>query len=124
MGEGIPLTVRSAEWRGVVFLWADERNCFTHPWSCYYGPEASILVPGGEPAMNRFDREYWDGAREMALMFYETMRGRKDVPDDLRRLAETALRETGERKNRDFRDALGVVTSVPSNGSSKQPNGH
>jgi hypothetical protein len=70
--------------------------------------------------MNRFDREYWDGAREMALMFYETMRGRKDVPDDIRRLAETALRETGERKNRDFRDALGVVTSVPS----KQPNGH
>jgi hypothetical protein len=74
--------------------------------------------------MNRFDREYWDGAREMALMFYETMRGRKDVPDDLRRLAETALRETGERKNRDFREALGMVTSVPSNGSSKQPNGH
>ena len=74
--------------------------------------------------MNRFDREYWDGAREMALMFYETMRGRRDVPDDLRRLAETALRETGERKNRDFREALGVVSITPSNGSAKQPNGH
>jgi hypothetical protein len=58
--------------------------------------------------MNRFDREYWDGAREMALMFYESMRSRKDVPDDLKHLAETALRETAERKNRDFRDAIGV----------------
>lgn len=60
--------------------------------------------------MNRFDREFWDGAREMALVFYEALRGRKDVPDDLRRLAEIALRETAERKNRDFRDALGVPT--------------
>ena len=74
--------------------------------------------------MNRFDREYWDGAREMALMFYESMRERKDVPDDLRKLAETALRETGERKNRDFREALGVASITPSNGSAKQPNGH
>ncbi len=73
--------------------------------------------------MNRFDREYWDGAREMALMFYESVRGRKDVPEDLRRLAETALRETGERKNRDFREALGVATLDPSNGSATQPNG-
>jgi hypothetical protein len=62
--------------------------------------------------MNRFDREYWDGAREMALMFYESMRSRKDVPDDLKKLAETALRETGEWKNRDFRDALGVTTDA------------
>jgi hypothetical protein len=59
--------------------------------------------------MNRFDREYWDGAREMALMFYESVKSRSDVPDDLKRLAETALRETGERKNRDFREALGVT---------------
>lgn len=62
--------------------------------------------------MNRFDREYWDGAREMALMFYESMKSRKDVPEDLKSLAETALRETGERKNRDFREALGVSTSA------------
>ena len=72
--------------------------------------------------MNRFDREYWDGAREMALMFYDSIKGRKDIPDDLKRLAETALRETGERRNRDFREAIGIVT--PSNGSSHQPNGH
>ena len=63
--------------------------------------------------MNRFDREYWAGAREMALMFYESIRGRKDVPDDLKKLAETALRETGERKNRDFRDAIGVSAPQP-----------
>ncbi|MGH9030264.1 MAG: hypothetical protein ACRDV4_11710 [Acidimicrobiales bacterium] len=62
--------------------------------------------------MNRFDREYWDGAREMALMFYESLKGRKDVPGDLKKLAETALRETGERKNRDFREALGVTTDL------------
>ncbi len=72
--------------------------------------------------MNRFDREYWDGAREMALMFYDSIRGRKDIPDDLKRLAEKALRETGERRNRDFREAIGI--EAPSNGSSRQPNGH
>lgn len=72
--------------------------------------------------MNRFDREYWDGAREMALMFYESLRRRKDVPNDLKKLAETALRETAERKNRDFREAIGVVS--PSIGSSRQSNGH
>ena len=60
--------------------------------------------------MNRLEREYWDGAREMALMFYETIRARKDVPEDLKKLAEIALRETAERKNRDFREALGVIT--------------
>ena len=63
--------------------------------------------------MNRFDREYWDGAREMALMFYESIKGRRDVPDDLKRLAETALRETGERRNRDFREAIGVAAPQP-----------
>lgn len=69
--------------------------------------------------MNRFDREYWDGAREMALMFYESLRGRKDVPADLKRLAETALRETAERKNRDFREAIGVQTTVPTSRPSR-----
>ena len=69
--------------------------------------------------MNRFDREYWDGAREMALMFYESIKGRKDVPDDLKKLAETALRETGERRNRDFREAIGVA-SPTSTGHSRR----
>ena len=65
------------------------------------------------PKINRFDWEYWVGGREIALMFYESMKGRKDVPDDLKRLAETALRETGERKNRDFREAIGVAGPQP-----------
>ena len=30
--------------------------------------------------MNRFDREYWDGAREMALMFYEIDEGAEGRP--------------------------------------------
>lgn len=72
--------------------------------------------------MNRFDREYWDGVREMAPMFYDSIRGRSGVPDDLKNLPETTLRETGERKNRDLRDAIGIA--VPSTGSSRQPNGH
>lgn len=64
--------------------------------------------------MNRFDREYWEGAREMALLFYDALHGRKDVPEDLKRLAETALRETGERRNRDIREAVGVaITGRP-----------
>jgi hypothetical protein len=70
--------------------------------------------------MNRFDREYWDGAREMALMFYESMKSRKDVPEDIKNLAETALRETGERKNRDFREAIGVPPPSPREASSSR----
>ena len=73
--------------------------------------------------MNRFDREYWDGAREMALMFYDSMRGRKDVPEDLRKLAETALREAGERKNRAFREALGVASHAEAISLSRRENG-
>jgi hypothetical protein len=73
--------------------------------------------------MNRFDREYWDGAREMALMFYESIRSRKDVPEDLKKLAEIALHETAERKNRDFREALGVFTSPPGASSPRRGGG-
>jgi hypothetical protein len=70
--------------------------------------------------MNRFDREYWDGAREMALMFYESMKSRNDVPEDIKILAETALRETGERKNRDFREAIGVPAPTTRGASSSR----
>ncbi|MGI0132651.1 MAG: hypothetical protein ACREDK_06125 [Thermoplasmata archaeon] len=58
--------------------------------------------------MNRFEREWWDGAGEMALVFYEAVRNRKDVPDDVKAMAETALSETGERKNRAFREEIGM----------------
>ena len=55
-------------------------------------------------------------------MFYDSSEGRKDILDDLKKLAKKALRETGEWKNRDFREAIGV--DAPSNGSFRQPNGH
>lgn len=74
--------------------------------------------------MNRFDREYWDGAREMALVFYEFIRARKDVPEDLKKLAEIALHETAERKNRDFREALGVMALMPPDSSPRRESGH
>lgn len=63
--------------------------------------------------MNRFEREWWDGAREMALVFYDAVRRRKDVPDDVKAMAETALRETGERKNRAFREEIGMSRTSP-----------
>ena len=50
-------------------------------------------------------------------MFYESMKSRKDVPDDLKDLAKTALRETGERKNRDFREAIGVMSATAARAS-------
>ena len=45
--------------------------------------------------MNRFDREYWDGAREMALMFYDSIKSRKDVP---RRISRNSPRRHSERR--------------------------
>ena len=57
-------------------------------------------------------------------MFYDSIRSRSEVPDDLKRLAETALRETGERRNRDFREALGVVTPTPLSSSSRRTRIH
>lgn len=61
--------------------------------------------------MNRFDREFWDGAREAALAIYTGIEGRSDVPCDVREFVTGVLRETGERKNRDFREALGPAAS-------------
>ena len=58
--------------------------------------------------MNRFDREYWDGAREAALAAYNFVNPRADVPADVRSFIASLLRETGDRKNREFRDALGL----------------
>jgi hypothetical protein len=54
--------------------------------------------------MNRFDREFWDGARESALAIYTAVEGRQDVPSDVRQLVRRVLIEAGERKNRDFRE--------------------
>ncbi|HZY71284.1 MAG TPA: hypothetical protein VFF67_09965 [Thermoplasmata archaeon] len=63
--------------------------------------------------MNKFEREYWDGAREAALTVYTAAKGRADVPEDVRRLALELLEETAARKNREFRDALGLGASGP-----------
>ena len=63
---------------------------------------------GARGSMNRFDREFWDGARESALAIYTAVEGRQDVPSDVRQLVRRVLIEAGERKNRDFREALGL----------------
>ncbi|HZY71335.1 MAG TPA: hypothetical protein VFF67_10220 [Thermoplasmata archaeon] len=63
--------------------------------------------------MNRFEREYWDGAREAALTVYSAVKGRADVPEDVRRLALNLLEETAARKNHEFRDALGLGAPGP-----------
>ena len=59
--------------------------------------------------MNRFDREYWDGAREAALAAYTYIHARADVPNDVRLFVERMLNATAEKKNRDFREAIGVA---------------
>ena len=74
------------------------------------GPFKSGLVRRAHGVtMNRFDREFWDGARESALAIYTAVEGRKDVPADVRQLVRRVLIEAGERKNRDFREALGLA---------------
>lgn len=69
--------------------------------------------------MNRFEREYWDGAREAALTVYSAVKDRSDVPADVRRLALELLEETAARKNREFREALGIAG--PSEGPAERP---
>lgn len=61
--------------------------------------------------MNRFDLQYWEGAREAALAIYEVVNGRDDVPKDVREFVTAVLRRTGEKKNSDFREALGLLAA-------------
>jgi hypothetical protein len=56
--------------------------------------------------MNRFDLQYWEGAREAALAIYDYVGDRKDVPEDVRTYVTRVLRESGERKNKGFREEL------------------
>lgn len=56
--------------------------------------------------MNRFDLQYWEGAREAALTIYEYVNERKDVPEDVRSYVARLLKESGERKNKGFREEL------------------
>jgi hypothetical protein len=56
--------------------------------------------------VNRFDLQYWEGAREAALTIYEYVNERKDVPEDVRSYVARLLKESGERKNKGFREEL------------------
>jgi hypothetical protein len=56
--------------------------------------------------MNRFELQYWEGARESALAIYEYVNERKDVPEDVRVYVTRVLKESGERKNKGFREEL------------------
>lgn len=69
----------------------------------FQGSYAMELPP---QSMNRFDLQYWEGAREAALAVYTFVSTRQDVPEDVRGFATALLRETAEKKNRDFREAL------------------
>ena len=56
--------------------------------------------------MNRFDLQYWEGAREAALAIYEFVHERQDVPADVRAYVTSVLKESAERKNKGFREEL------------------
>ncbi len=58
--------------------------------------------------MNRFEEKFWEGAREAALAIHEAANRRSDVPTELRDFIEAVLRQAGEKKNRVFREALGL----------------
>ncbi|MHB8430184.1 MAG: hypothetical protein ACYDDZ_06590 [Acidimicrobiales bacterium] len=58
--------------------------------------------------MNRFDLQYWEGAREAALAIYEYVRERTDVPEDVRAYVTSVLKESAERKNKGFREELNL----------------
>ena len=57
---------------------------------------------------NRFDLQYWEGARESALAIYDYVNERKDVPEDVRAYVTRVLKESGERKNKGFREELNM----------------
>ena len=64
--------------------------------------------------MNRFDLQYWEGAREAALAIYDYVNERKDVPDDVRVYVTRVLKESGERKNKGFREELNLPAPAKS----------
>jgi hypothetical protein len=64
--------------------------------------------------VNRFDLQYWEGAREAALAIYDFVGERKDVPEDVRVYVTRVLRESGERKNKGFREELNLPSPVKS----------
>ena len=63
--------------------------------------------------MNRFDEKFWEGARESALAIHDYVNRRTDVPTEVREFVLAVLKRAGERKNRDFREALGLEPYGP-----------
>ncbi|MFZ0700081.1 MAG: hypothetical protein WAN74_07850 [Thermoplasmata archaeon] len=67
--------------------------------------------------MNKFEAEFWSGAREATLAirtYVTTRKPRGDpVPKDILDFVDRVLQETGEKRNRDFREALGLVAPEP-----------
>lgn len=88
-------------------VWADgktlRRDCFTTPDLSFKWTLANTTAC---EIMNRFDLQYWEGARESALAIYECVNERKDVPEDVRSYVTRVLKESGERKNKGFREEL------------------
>jgi len=78
--------------------------------TCFATSSQSGNIPrrqaGVSETMNRFDLQYWEGAREAALAIYEYVNDRKDIPEDVRAYVARVLRESGERKNKGFREEL------------------
>ncbi|HEV2449671.1 MAG TPA: hypothetical protein VGU43_04580 [Thermoplasmata archaeon] len=62
--------------------------------------------------MNRFDLQFWEGARESALAIYDFVKGRPDVPLEVREFVLRVLVSAGEKKNRDFRESIGAEVSA------------
>jgi hypothetical protein len=58
--------------------------------------------------MNRFDAQFWEGARESALAIYDFVKGRPDVPLEVKEFAHRVLVNAGEKKNREFREAISL----------------
>ena len=86
---------------------------FQHPLTETEINQSSQLSSRGGTT-NRFDLQYWEGARESALAIYEYVNDRKDVPDDVRAYVTRVLKESGERKNKGFREELNLPSPVRS----------
>ncbi len=71
-----------------------------------------VVNPTAGETVNRFDLQYWEGARESALAIYEYVNDRKDVPEDVRSYVTRVLKESGERKNKGFREELDLPAPV------------
>jgi len=83
-------------------------DCFTTP---RRGFKWRVVNTTTGETMNRFDLQYWEGARESALAIYEYVNERKDVPEDVRTYVASVLKESAERKNKGFREELHLPPS-------------